>query len=134
MSPLILSLASGSKANCTLVSDGQTHILIDFGLSCRKINERLARYGLSLDSISAVFLTHEHSDHVTGLEMLCKKYHIPVYLNTASARSISSGGRCPNLSGCMKILDAGGELFLNDLQILPFRTPHDACGDRKSVV
>lgn len=91
MSPLILSLASGSKANCTLVSDGQTHILIDFGLSCRKINERLARYGLSLDSISAVFLTHEHSDHVAGLPTLFKRYSLPVYITEPSYISYVRG-------------------------------------------
>lgn len=82
--PIIASLASGSKANCTLVSDGSTHILIDFGLSCRRINQHLKNYGLDLSCISAVFLTHEHSDHVAGLPTFFNKHSAPVYITEPS--------------------------------------------------
>ena len=82
--PIIASLASGSKANCTLVSDGVTHILIDFGLSCLKVKQRLALYGLDLSDINAVFLTHEHSDHVAGLPTFFKHYSAPVYITEPS--------------------------------------------------
>ena len=82
--PLIVSLASGSKANCTLVSDGKTHILIDFGLSCRRINQHLKDYGLDLSDISAVFITHEHCDHVAGLPTFFKNHSAPVYITAPS--------------------------------------------------
>lgn len=82
--PLIVSLASGSKANCTLVSDGKTHILIDFGLSCRKVKQSLKDYGLDLSDVSAVFITHEHCDHVAGLPTFFKNYDVPVYITEPS--------------------------------------------------
>ncbi len=80
MTPQIISFASGSKANCTLVSDGKTHILIDFGISCRKARTALADCGLALSDISAVFLTHEHTDHVAGLPTFLKSFDTPVYI------------------------------------------------------
>lgn len=81
---IIASLASGSKANCTLVSDGSTHILIDMGLSCRRAEQALKGYGLTLGDVSAVFLTHEHSDHTAGLPTFFKKFQTPVYITEPS--------------------------------------------------
>ena len=124
----ITPLFSGSSGNSIHIKYEKTELLIDAGVSCRSLCNALSKIGSCPENLSCVLVTHEHSDHVTGLELLCKKYHTPVYLNTASAKSISSSGKNPYLSGCMKILDAGGNLYLNDLHILPFRTPHDACG------
>ncbi len=124
----ITPLFSGSSGNSIHIKHGKTELLIDAGVSCRSICCALSKIGSAAENISCVLVTHEHSDHITGLEMLCKKYHIPVYINSASAKLISSGGKNPFLSSCMKTLDPGGELYLNDLQILPFRTPHDAYG------
>lgn len=91
ISPLILSLASGSKANCTLISDGHTNILIDLGLSCRKVSAALKPYGLDLSAIDAVFLTHEHSDHVAGLPTFFKNYTAPVYVTEPSHLDLIRG-------------------------------------------
>ncbi len=91
MNKQIISLASGSKANCTLVSDGQTHILIDFGLSCRRVKTVLADYGLALSDICAVFITHEHSDHVAGLATFLKSYSAPVYMTAPSYLDYTRG-------------------------------------------
>lgn len=124
----ITPLFSGSSGNSIHIKHGKTELLIDGGVSCRSLCSALTKIGSSVQNISCVLVTHEHSDHITGLEMLCKKQHIPVYINSSSAGSVSCGGKNPFLSGCMKILDPGGELYLNDLHILPFRTPHDACG------
>ena len=124
----ITPLFSGSSGNSIHIKHGKTELLIDAGVSCRSICNALSKIGSSVENISCVLVTHEHSDHITGLEMMCKKYHTPVYVNTASAKSITSGGRNPYLSSCIKILDPGTELYLNELHILPFRTPHDACG------
>ena len=84
VAPRIISLASGSRANCTLVDGGDTRILIDFGLSCRMLDSFLKRYGLSISDINAVFITHEHVDHVYGLATFFKKYSIPVHMTEPS--------------------------------------------------
>lgn len=80
----VISLASGSRANCTLVEAGGTRLLIDFGLSCRMAGSFLKKYGLELSDIDAVFITHEHTDHVYGLSTLLKKYDIPVHMTEPS--------------------------------------------------
>lgn len=80
----IISLASGSRANCTLVEGGGTRLLIDFGLSCRMLGGFLKRYGLDISDVDAVFITHEHIDHVYGLSTLFKKYDIPVHMTEPS--------------------------------------------------
>ncbi len=72
-------LSSGSKANCTYVSDGQTHILIDCGLSMRETENRLKMIGVDASEISAIFLTHEHRDHVQGVLAFAKKYGTTVF-------------------------------------------------------
>lgn len=82
--PRIISLASGSRANCTLIDGGDTRILIDFGLSCRMLESFLKKYGLSISDINAVFITHEHADHVYGLGTFFKKYGIPVHMTEPS--------------------------------------------------
>ena len=85
--PIILSLASGSKANCTLVSTGKTHVLIDFGLSVRRVRLALSSVGIELGDISAVFITHEHIDHVAGLPTFLKSSEykdVPVYFTQPS--------------------------------------------------
>ncbi len=80
MTPKIISLASGSKANCTLVSAGGTSILIDLGVSCKKAKTSLSEAGVDISKIDAVFLTHEHCDHVAGLPTFMKNYTAPVYI------------------------------------------------------
>lgn len=80
----IVSLASGSRANCTLVEGNGTRLLIDFGLSCRMLGGFLKKYGLELSDIDAVFITHEHSDHVGGLATFFKNYDIPVHMTEPS--------------------------------------------------
>ena len=82
--PRIISLASGSRANCTLIDGGDTRILIDFGLSCRMLDSFLKRYSLTISDIDAVFITHEHIDHVYGLATFFKKYSIPVHMTEPS--------------------------------------------------
>ena len=82
--PRIISLASGSRANCTLIEGGGTRILIDFGLSCRMLCGFLKRYGVELADIDAIFITHEHIDHVYGLATFLKKYSVPVHMTEPS--------------------------------------------------
>lgn len=90
--PCVYSLASGSRANCTLVSDGQTHILIDLGVSVRYLTSSLKEIGISPESISALFITHEHSDHVAGLKTFVKKYNTPIHITEPSYLAFIRGG------------------------------------------
>ena len=91
LSPRVVSFASGSRANCTLVDSGSTRILIDFGLSCRMLSGFLKDYGLTIGDIDAVFITHEHADHVSGLPTFFKKYDIPVHMTEPSFLAYTRG-------------------------------------------
>ena len=75
------SLYSGSSGNCLFVNSGATKILIDCGVSGKKVSEGLASVDSSIEDIDAILVTHEHSDHVQGLGLISKKYNIPVYAN-----------------------------------------------------
>ena len=86
MSLSIASLNSGSNGNCYYVGNASEGILIDAGISCRETERRLKRLGLSIKMVKAIFITHEHADHINGLPKLIKKYYLPVYM-TESTRS-----------------------------------------------
>ena len=79
------TLYSGSEGNCTFICSGNTSILIDAGKSARTLCARLAEIGSDIKNISAIFITHEHTDHVSALETLSKKYHIPIHITDRSA-------------------------------------------------
>jgi phosphoribosyl 1,2-cyclic phosphodiesterase len=74
------SLNSGSNANCYYVGNGSTAMLIDAGLSCRETEKRMLRLGLEIEQVKAIFISHEHSDHIAGIQTLSKKYQLPVYI------------------------------------------------------
>ncbi|MGM9626250.1 MAG: MBL fold metallo-hydrolase [Eubacteriales bacterium] len=88
----IISLFSGSKGNCTLIRWGDTRILVDAGMSCRAIERALAAVGESLCDISAIFVTHEHSDHTKALPVLLKKHPVPVHLAEPTAKELLKSG------------------------------------------
>jgi len=76
----ISSLNSGSNGNCYYVGNAQEAVLIDAGISCRETEKRMFRLGLSMTKVKAVFISHEHTDHIKGLTVLAKKYNLPVYI------------------------------------------------------
>ncbi len=80
MSLYIASLNSGSNGNCYYVGNEEEAVLVDAGISCREIEKRLARLSLPLGKIKAVFISHEHSDHIRGVEVLARKHRLPVYI------------------------------------------------------
>ena len=75
----ICIFASGSGGNCLLLSDGSTHVLVDAGISMRRIEASLREADIAMSDITGVLITHEHSDHISGLKMLLKYHHLPVY-------------------------------------------------------
>jgi phosphoribosyl 1,2-cyclic phosphodiesterase len=115
-------LGSGSRGNAIHVSDGTTSILVDAGFSAREIDRRMRTRGLDPSHLNAILLTHEHSDHVRGVERLVRRHRLPVYL-TAGTRHEAAG-----LRELPEILPfaCGREFRINTLTVRPFSISHDA--------
>ena len=121
------NLYSGSSGNCSLVETENTKILVDAGVSSKKIQEGLKQCDVNIDQINAIIITHEHSDHVKGLQVLCKKNNIPVYANSHTFSMIKA--EIPDSQ--KKYFTTNNFFEINDLKIYPFKIPHDAadpCG------
>lgn len=124
----IIPLFSGSSGNSVLFRHNGKSFLIDAGMSCRNICAALSLFGESPDRIGGIFVTHEHSDHIAGLEMLCKKYALPVYINSFSADFLRRSGRYPYLCERMSAFEPDTSEVLFGMSVTSFRTPHDSCG------
>ncbi len=116
-------LASGSKGNCIYFGSENTRLLIDAGISCSEIQKRLLHIGVDITTIDAVLITHEHTDHIKGLETLCSKYKIPVFANSETAMDIQKGLK-KKLR--FKIFTTGESFAFGDIEIHPFSIQHDA--------
>lgn len=120
----IVNLSSGSKANSTFISFGQTKILIDAGLTEKKLAESLTQIGENIEEINAIFVTHEHVDHIRAIKALAKKYDIDFYFqeDVLSSQVLSD----------VKFKDGKTHAFeknvieIGDLQVQPFDVSHDA--------
>lgn len=116
-------LASGSKGNCIYIGTEKTKLLFDVGISVKTIKERLGLLGLELSQIDAIVITHEHTDHIKGLEKIAWELKIPVFVNGDTARAIVSYVKRPPH---FKIFSTGEYFSFGDIEILPFSIPHDA--------
>lgn len=115
-------LASGSKGNCIYVGTKNTKILIDAGLSARAIVAKLAEINVDIADIDAIIVSHEHTDHITGLKVLAFKMGIPVFANNETAKGIvETFHDCPKF----KIFSTGETFEFGDFQIHPFSIQHD---------
>lgn len=122
----LATLASGSSGNCLLVSDGSTHVLIDAGISARRITTGLKALGVDPHDLSAVLITHEHSDHINGLPVLSKQLDVPIC--TAHATGSRICGRMPEIFDHIHSFSAGEHLQIGTLEVSSFPTLHDcAC-------
>lgn len=121
------NLYSGSSGNCSIVQSDNTKILVDCGTSLKKIEMSLSSIDISLADIDGIVITHEHSDHISGLSTICKKFNIPVFANSRTFDSINQ-----DIPDNIKNVFSTNEKFeIGDLEILPFHIPHDAaepCG------
>lgn len=118
----ICLLASGSKGNALLIESGQTRLLVDAGISARELRKRLELVGVAAESLSALLITHEHTDHVRGLGPLVRQLDLPVYLQTDLARQLPDVGK----SGCVREFVAGEDFTVRDLVVRPFAITHDS--------
>jgi phosphoribosyl 1,2-cyclic phosphodiesterase len=115
------SLGSGSKGNATLVGAGDTLVMIDCGFSLRETTRRLASRGVEPQQVDAILVTHEHSDHSSGVAALSRKYQIPVYLTHGT----SSTGRCDN-SFELRCFNCEDSFEIGGLGVKAVTVPHDA--------
>ncbi|MBO4390661.1 MAG: MBL fold metallo-hydrolase [Lachnospiraceae bacterium] len=121
------NLASSSGGNCTYLEAGGKRVLIDLGINCKQAVTRLDSIDVDPASVDAVFLTHEHSDHVNGLKVFCKKYHTPVYGTALTLEAVLAGGRMEPLPEDLFCPIRADEPFhFGDLTIRPFGISHDA--------
>ena len=119
----LCTLASGSNGNCTYISDGKTNILIDAGISATRIIRELSMLSLGVSDLDAVFITHEHGDHICGLEKLLSRQCMPVFASPGTARGI--GERIESLYGKVNTFLPGDVVKIGDIGISAFHTPHD---------
>ena len=121
------SIASGSSGNVSYIGTEETHILVDAGVTMKAINEGLGTLSLSLKDISAIFITHEHIDHIRALGTISRKYGIPVYGTLETLREVlltkSLGAVDREL---LHPVLPDRSLQVGDLQVLPFSIDHDA--------
>lgn len=116
-------LASGSKGNALYVEAGETRFLVDAGLSARELQQRLTSIGVDAASLSAIVISHEHTDHIRGAGTLARRFHLPVVASHATAQALR-----PLIGKTEMILFSAGQPFcFRDLQIDPFPITHDAC-------
>ena len=137
----VATLASGSSGNCAVVSDGRVHILIDAGISTRRISQGLKGLGLELRHVSGVLVTHEHIDHVAALPVLCKQMNAPLF--TAEGTAYELCRKWDGLEERFRVFEPGQRFAIQGLEIGTFATSHDcACpcgfsvtdGERKLVL
>lgn len=122
----VATLASSSSGNCAVVSDGTVHILIDAGISARRIINGLQELGIQPEEIAGILVTHEHADHITGLPVLCRQIGAPVYTAEATARQICH--RNAGLERRFFVFDPGNRFVIQDLIVGTFANSHDcAC-------
>ncbi|MCD6585258.1 MAG: MBL fold metallo-hydrolase [Desulfobacteraceae bacterium] len=119
----ICMLASGSRGNSIYVSDDDTSVLIDAGLSGVEIERRMKSRNLRIEDLNAIIVSHEHSDHIQGVGILARRYNLPVYISSATfntaAEKLGSIKHINNFS-------CGTEFTINALTIRPFSISHDA--------
>jgi phosphoribosyl 1,2-cyclic phosphodiesterase len=130
MSIFVCSLNSGSNANCYYLGNQEEAILVDAGLSCRETVKRLKRAGLSIRKVKAIFVSHEHGDHVHGIPALSKKFKLPVYITPQTLEH----GRLDILQDLVVPLRAYDPIRIGDLTVTAFPKLHDASDPHSFVI
>ena len=117
-------LASGSKGNAALISTGKQNFLVDVGISCRMLSQKLQELQLTIADVEGIFITHEHVDHVKGLATLTKKFDVPIYTSPATWREILAKDGKIERKNCHSFTQG---MVCGEVKITSFPIPHDAC-------
>ncbi|MFI3238255.1 MAG: MBL fold metallo-hydrolase [Lachnospiraceae bacterium] len=130
----LCSIASGSSGNCTYIGTDQAHVLVDAGVSGKRINEGLAKFDICGSDLSAIFVTHEHIDHVQGLGVMARKYKIPIFATKGTIEGILSSTTkgVNNIdTALLNEIQTDRDFCFQDIVVHPFCISHDAkepCG------
>ncbi|HOX81988.1 MAG TPA: MBL fold metallo-hydrolase [Chryseolinea sp.] len=130
MSLFIASINSGSNANCYYVGNRTEAVLIDAGVSCRETETRMKRLGLSMKKVKAIFISHEHGDHIGGLRSLIKKYPVPVYITPETMRE----GKVSLRESLVHTFLPHESISIGNLSVTPFPKFHDASDPHSFIV
>ena len=130
MSLFITSLNSGSNGNCYYIGNNNEAVLIDAGISCREIEKRMKRLELSMSLVKAIFVSHEHGDHISGIPTLSRKYQLPVYITKNTLRS----SFITIEKHLVHSLDANNVIAIGDLAITAFPKSHDAVDPHSFII
>lgn len=129
MSLFITSLNSGSNGNCYYVGNHTEAVLIDVGISCRETEKRMKQVGLSMKMVKAIFVSHEHGDHIRGVSTLANKYSLPVYITSTTAK------HGPILiKHLSKPFAANEPVVIGELTVVPFNKQHDASDPHSFII
>ena len=130
MSLFITSLNSGSNGNCYYIGNATEAILIDAGLPCKELELRMQRLGLKMEMIRAVFVSHEHTDHISGIPTLLKRYKIPVFITPSTLRN----GKLRFDASLINHFSPYQPVTIGGLEITGFPKFHDACDPHSFMV
>lgn len=122
MSLYLASLNSGSNGNCYYIGNDNEAVLIDAGISCRETEKRMKKLGLSIEKVKAIFISHEHTDHICGTEVLSRKHSIPVFITSPTKLNSRINGGLHS----EETFIAGFPVQVGDLLVNPFQKSHDA--------
>ena len=117
------SLGSGSKGNCLIVEEKNTRLLLDCGFSTKEIITRLLRLGIQPNMLDGIIITHEHADHISGVERFARKFDLPVWLTHGTLRAAK---RAFSTLSKINIIDSHQAFSVSDIDIQPYPVPHDA--------
>lgn len=124
----VWAIASGSSGNCVYVGNGDTHLLVDAGISGKRIEQALNSIGMGADRLSGILITHEHSDHIQGIGVLARRYGIPIFGTAETLCGMLKGktsiGRIPE--GLFHEVKPGEPLWFGELAVQPHSISHDA--------
>lgn len=130
MSLFITSLNSGSNGNCYYIGNEKEAVLIDAGISCRETEKRMTRLGLSMSNVRAIFVSHEHIDHITGIPGISKKYQLPVFITKNTLQSAS----VPIEKHLVHLFKAHQPIAIGGLSVTAFLKSHDAIDPHSFIV
>ena len=123
----VLNIASGSSGNCTYIGTEKTHVLIDTGISKKRILEGLKNADICIEDIDAILITHEHIDHILSLGVLERKYEIPIFTTKGTANGIKKCASVKEFNyDLFNIIDEDVPFEINDINFLALKTSHDA--------
>lgn len=124
MGMTVCSLASGSSGNATLVGAGGARVLVDAGVSCKRICQELEGLGVHPAELSGILVTHEHVDHIRGIRVLSRRFGLPVYANAGTWAAMADQLQLPAAS--VRVFDTAHDFYIDDIAVESFAIPHDA--------